>query len=267
MLDIDKIYNYDCTIGLDMLDSESVDLVVTSPPYDNLRTYNGFSVDFMTIINKLYRVIKDGGVVVWVVSDQTVGGSETGSSFRQALMFLDSGFRLHDTMIYRKINYIPLTHNRYEQAFEYMFVFSKGKPKTFNPIMIQCKNAGKIETYGGITRRKNIDVAQAMRFDEEVTYKATREYKIHPNIFEYTLGATKSGHPAPFPDKLARDMIISWSNEGDLILDPFIGSGTTAIQCLYTNRHYIGFDISKEYCDMSESRILDAKNKIPDTLF
>lgn len=266
MLDVDKIYNRDCLVGLDELEEKSVDLVVTSPPYDNLRQYNGFSVDFKKVISKLYSVVKDGGVIVWVVSDQTINGSETGSSFRQALMFLDTGFRLHDTMIYKKENYIPLTHNRYEQAFEYMFVFSKGKPKTFNPIMIPCKNAGKVESYG-LSRRKSIDKAQAMRSDEETTYRATKDKKIHPNIFEYTLGASKSGHPAPFPDKLAKDMILSWSNENDLVLDPFIGSGTTAIQCIYTNRHYIGFDISEDYCDMANSRISEARYRIPDTLF
>ena len=266
MLDVNKIYCCDCVEGMDQLDSESIDLVVTSPPYDNLRQYNGFSVDFKKVISKLYNVVKDGGVVVWVVSDQTINGSETGSSFRQALMFLDTGFRLHDTMIYKKENYIPLTHNRYEQAFEYMFIFSKGKPKTFNPIMIPCKNAGKVESYG-LSRRKSIDKAQAMRSDGETTYRATKDKKIHPNIFEYTLGASKSGHPAPFPDKLARDMILSWSNENDLVLDPFIGSGTTAIQCIYTNRHYIGFDISEDYCDMANSRISESLYRMPDTLF
>ncbi len=146
-MQLNKIYNMDCLEGMRLLDGNSIDLTVTSPPYDILRTYNGnieqWSFEkFQAIAKELYRVTADGGVVVWVVGDATVKGSETGTSFRQALWFKDCGFNLHDTMIYRKINYVPLTHNRYEQEFEYMFVFSKGKPKTFNPIKIPCKTAG-----------------------------------------------------------------------------------------------------------------------------
>ena len=139
-MDTNRIYNQDCVQGLKQLDSESVDLVVTSPPYDNLRAYNGYSFDFESTAKELYRVIKKGGVVVWVIADQTKNGSESGSSFRQALYFKEIGFNLHDTMIWQKPNPIPLTHNRYEQAFEYMFVFSKGKPKAFNPILEKMFN-------------------------------------------------------------------------------------------------------------------------------
>ena len=122
--------------------ADCIDLTVTSPPYDNLRTYGGAvnAFDFEPIAQELFRVTKPGGVVVWVVGDATVNGSETGTSFRQALRFMEIGFRLHDTMIYEKENYIPLTHNRYEQCFEYMFVFSKGTPKTFHPKLIPCRH-------------------------------------------------------------------------------------------------------------------------------
>lgn len=160
MIETNKIYCMDNVQGMRMLDDGRVDLTVTSPPYDNLRHYNGYSFDFENLAKELYRVTKQGGVVVWVVSDATIDGSETGTSFRQALFFMECGFRLHDTMLFKKQNYIPLTHNRYEQAFEYMFCLSKGRPKTFNPIKVECKNASKVESYGS-ERRRQIDVNQA----------------------------------------------------------------------------------------------------------
>ena len=266
MLELNKVYNEDCLIGMQKLDDSSIDLVVTSPPYDNLRSYNGFSFNYKDTIKQLYRVIKDGGVVIWVVNDQTINGSETGSSFKQALCFIENGFNLHDTMIYQKQNYIPLTHNRYEQSFEYMFCFSKGKPKTFNPIMIPCKNAGKIESYG-LSRRSSLDNNQAMRSCEETTYRETKDTKIHPNIFTYVCGTVKSGHPAAFPDQLAIDMVKSWSNKYDVVLDPFIGSSTTAVACIKLNRNYIGFEISEQYCDIANRRIKDTLNKVDGKLF
>lgn len=259
-MDTNRIYNLDCVEGMRQLGDETIDLTVTSPPYDNLRKYNGFSWDFEATARELFRVTKKGGVVVWVVNDATINGSETGTSFRQALYFLDCGFRLHDTMIFRKANFIPLTHNRYEQSFEYMFVFSKGKPKTFNPIRIPCKNAGKLESYGS-GRRSQLDANQAMRAPEGLSYQATRDTKIHPNIFTYSLGSAKTGHPAAFPDKLAADHILSWSNPGDTILDPFTGSGTTAKMALLNDRNFIGFEISDEYCEIANRRIEEARNE------
>ena len=253
-IEIDYIYNMDCLEGMRQMDDESVDLTVTSPPYDNLRTYNGYCFDFENIARELYRVTKQGGVVVWVVNDAVENGSETGTSFRQALFFMEIGFRLHDTMIYQKQNYIPLTHNRYEQAFEYMFVFSKGRPKTFNPIKVECKNAGKVESYGS-ERRRVIDNKQAMRSPEGKVFMATHETKYHSNIFEYACGIERTGHPAPFPNLLARDQITSWSNEGDIVFDPFMGSGTTAYVARALGRHYLGFEISPDYCKLIDNRL------------
>lgn len=253
-MNVDYIQCGDSAQLMKSLPSNCIDLTVTSPPYDNLRSYKGFEWNFEDTAKELYRVTKDGGVVVWVVGDATYKGSETGTSFKQALFFKECGFNLHDTMIYQKANYIPLTHNRYEQSFEYMFVFSKGKPKTFNPRKIPCKGAGKLESYGN-GRRQLLDGKQAMRAPEGITYKETKATKIHPNIFTYSCGSTKSGHPAPFPDKLATDHILSWSNEGDVVLDPFMGSGTTALKAIENNRHYIGFEISPEYCDLAQGRI------------
>ena len=237
-----------------------VDLTVTSPPYDNARSYEGEVIwDFDTFkkcADLLYEITSDGGVVIWVVNDSVINGSESGTSFKQALYFKDIGFRLHDTMIFQKSNYIPLTHNRYEQTFEYMFCFSKGRPKTFNPIKVPCKNAGKVETYGG-KRRRVLDENQAMRNPEEVSYKATKDTKYHPNVFAYTVGGQKTGHPAVFPDKLAEDQIISWSNENDIVFDPFMGSGTTGKMAILNNRNFIGIEKVSKYFDISLKRITE----------
>ena len=231
-----------------------VDLTVTSPPYDNLRIYNGFSFDFEKVAKELYRITKDGGVVVWVVADATVKGSETGTSFRQALHFMDCGFNLHDTMIYAKNSYMPLTHNRYEQQFEYMFVFLKFRPKTFNPIKIKSQTAGTKRNRGG-SKAKEMSYAERLR-NEKTT---VNEYKQAPNIFWYDVGKNdKSIHNAPFPEQLANDHIITWSNERDTILDPFLGSGTTAKMALLTNRNYIGFELDKRYCEIANERIQKA---------
>ena len=249
-----KLYCGDSADVLKDIPGGSVDLTVTSPPYDNLRTYKGYSFDFEAIAKELFRVTKDGGVVVWVVSDETSKGSESGTSFRQALFFKEIGFNLHDTMIYQKANYVPLTHNRYEQSFEYMFLFSKGKPKTFNPIMIPCKYAGKVESYGS-NRRSQLDDKQAIRSPKGTMYMTTKNEKIHPNIFTYTCGSQRTGHPAVFPLQLAKDHIVSWSNEGDTVLDCFMGSGTTGIAAKSLARNFIGIEISQEYFEVAKKRI------------
>jgi DNA modification methylase len=245
------IYNEDCNITMDRFPEQSIDLVVTSPPYDNLRNYNGFVFEFEKIANNLSRILKAGGVIVWVVGDQTNDGSESGTSFKQALYFKSLGLNLHDTMIYQKINPIPLTHNRYEQTFEYMFVFSKGKPKTFNPILISCK------TEGNYTHRRNTGrVGESVtRNRDEITVTKDKKYK--GNVWAYIIGSVKDetgNHPAPFPEQLATDHILSWSNEGDIVYDPFMGSGTTAKMSMINNRRYIGSEISKEYCDIIQQR-------------
>ena len=251
---INKIHNEACLITMGGMPDAFIDLTVTSPPYDNLRDYNGYSFDFESIANELYRVTKKGGVVVWVVGDQPFNGSESGTSFRQALYFKECGFNLHDTMIYQKVNYIPLTHKRYEQSFEYMFILTKGSPKTFNPKMIPCKNAGKVEKYG-LERRQNHGKNHAARLYNDTEYKVTKREKIAPNIFAYTLGREQTGHPAPFTEALVTDHILSWSNEGDIVYDPFMGSGTTAKMAKVLNRNYIGSEISSEYCEFAEIRI------------
>jgi DNA modification methylase len=225
----------------------SVQLTVTSPPYDNLRKYNGFAWDFESVARELFRVTKPGGVVVWIVADATAKGSETGTSFRQALGFLDVGFNLHDTMIYWKVNYVPLTHNRYEQCWEYMFVLSKGRPSVFNPIRIPKRTDSK----PGRFHQKPGDGV----FTAAHSGASESTDKIAPNIFSYVVGTDKSGHPAAYPEQLAKDHIISWSNPGDTVLDPFLGSGTTGKMAAQLGRFFIGCDISQEYVDLARRRI------------
>lgn len=253
-LELNKIYAENCLDTMAKMPDGFIDLTVTSPPYDNLRTYNGYHFDFEPIARELYRVTKKGGVVVWVVGDATINGSETGTSFRQALYFKEIGFNLHDTMFYEKINYTPLTHNRYEQTIEYMFAFSKGSPRVFNPFRIACKNAGKVEKYG-LDRRQNHGSNHAMRLYGATTYIATAETKIAGNVFSYIVGDEKTGHPAAFPSRLAKDQIQTWSNEHDLIYDPFMGSGATAKAAHQLNRRWIGSEISEEYVELANKRL------------
>ena len=255
---LNTIYNEDCLEGMKRLPDGCIDLTVTSPPYDNLRTYNGYSWDFEGIAKELYRVTKDGGVVVWIVADATVKGSETGTSFKQALFFKECGFNLHDTMIFAKKNPMPQKQNRYVSAFEYMFVFSKGKVKTFNPIMEKCKCAGKKASRTIIGRDGARKHYTGNRYGDE---------KIRTNIFEYVVGTGRGRgvkHPAVFPEQLANDHILSWSNEGDIVFDPFLGSGTTAKMAVLNGRHYIGYEIDESYCEIARQRIENVRGGMKD---
>ena len=247
----------------------SIDLTVTSPPYDDLREYEGeWDFNFKELAQELYRVTKKGGVVVWVVGDQTINGSETGNSFRQALYFKKIGFNLHDTMIYKKNGGLPLNDCRYEPMFEYMFILSKNKPKTFNPIKIKTKWAGEIKK--STSRQKNGEIKKAWNYGKPVKNK-----KVKSNVWTYGVGYMKSAkdkiaykHPAILPEKLAKDHIKSWSNEGDVVLDPFMGSGTTAKMSEILDRKWIGFEISQKYVNLAYKRVgnLDKKyyDKLPD---
>jgi len=234
-------------------------LTVTSPPYDNLRDYKGYSFDFASIAKELYRVTKQGGVVVWVVGDATINGSETGTSFKQALFFKECGFNLHDTMIYNKGNCPFPDRTRYSNIFEYMFVLSKGNP-TFNPICDKKNKTGgsKIKS----TTLRQIDGSLTKTSSEKNGLdKSIKEFGARFNIWEISPGWGKSHtdkhgykHPATFPEQLANDHIMSWSNEGDLVYDPFMGSGTTAKMAIKNNRKWIGSEISSEYCEIIKQR-------------
>lgn len=241
------------------LPNDCIDLVVTSPPYDNLRTYAGCSWNFPQTAYELFRILKVGGVVVWVVGDATIDGSETGTSFKQALYLKDMGFNLYDTMVYAKQNPAPNNHRRYTQQFEYMFVLSKGKPRTFNPILAPCVKAGQINAG---TMRNNHSDQLSKKHGSGKPYK---DYKIHGNIFTYCVGnihnTNTMHHPAVFPEQLACDQILSWSNKGDIVFDPFMGSGTTASAALFNQRFYLGFDTSSEYVEGANARLLSVERK------
>lgn len=229
-----------------------IDLTVTSPPYDNLRDYKGYSFPFEDIAKELYRVTKKGGVIVWVVNDATINGSETGSSFRQALYFMECGFNLHDTMIWEK-HTIPQNGNRYESAFEYMFVFSKGKPKTFNPIKVK-----KIYTDNRKTKKyqRDKDGIEQSGNVPQITEKTDYNiWKIDVGGGIVTNDKIAHKHPAIFPDELAKRHIYTWSNEGDLVYDCFGGSGTTIKMAHKWKRKSIMSEISLEYCQIAKKRI------------
>ena len=251
---MNKIIQGDCLEVMKTLENNSIDLTVTSPPYDNLRTYNGYTFDFEGIAKELYRVTKQGGVVVWVVGDATIKGSETGTSFKQALYFKEIGFNLHDTMIYKKDGVTFPDKTRYYQCFEYMFIFTKGKIKTFNPICDR-ENKYKGEYSGKGYRQRNGEVKVGKR-------KIVKDFGFRFNVWDISSGYMKTTkdkiayeHPAQFPEKLAEDHILSWSNEGDIVLDPFAGSGTTLKMAKKNNRNYIGIEISAEYIKIIEARL------------
>jgi site-specific DNA-methyltransferase (adenine-specific) len=261
---INRIINADSETFLKTIPSDSIDLTVTSPPYDDIRDYKGYNFSdkvLNSIICELFRITKPGGVVVWVVGDSTNDGSESGTSFRQALKFMETGFKLHDTMIYEKnTSSFPAKRNgnRYTQIFEYMFVFCKGKIKTANLI---CDKPNK---WAGHTNwGKNTNRLKNGELKETSDIKPVPEFSPRNNIWKYNVGKGFNSsdkeshqHPAIFPEQLAEDHIITWSNEGDIILDPFSGSGTTCKMSKKNKRNYIGIDISEEYCKLAESILL-----------
>lgn len=266
-MEINNIYNVNCIEGLKQLESNSINLTVTSPPYDNLRTYGNitdWSFDiFKPIAEELYRVTKPGGIVVWIVGDAAINGSETGSSFKQALYFQEIGFKIHDTMIYHKnSSAFParITSKRYTQIFEYMFVFVKGKIRDDIKLIADKRNkwAGwtnwgqhsQYDSEGNLVKTQNI--------------KPIAEFSLRTNVWKYNVSFNDKivKHPAVFPEQLAEDCILSWSVEGDTVLDPFMGSGTTAKMALLNNRNYIGFEINEEYYNGILKRLDKFKNSI-----
>ena len=250
----------DCAKIMETFPDGGIDLTVTSPPYDNLRSYNGYVFDFEAIAHQLHRVTKPGGIVVWVVGDATINGSETGTSFRQALYFKEIGFNLHDTMIYQ----VPGTGAKgskysYWQCFEYMFVFSKGRPATVNLLKDRRnKKAGSVATSG--TKQKQTGTRLFPPGG-----KVIQEFGYRNNIWVILAGNNgndQTNHPAPFPEALARDHILSWSNPGDMVLDPMCGSGTTGKMAILNGRDFTGIEVSPEYLAITEKRIYSAQHAL-----
>ena len=253
-----QIFNENCLDTMRRMPDNHIDLTVTSPPYDNLRDYKGYTFPFEDIAKELFRVTKQRGVLVWVVGDATVNGSESGTSFKQALFFMQLGFSLHDTMIYEKNGPSYPAQDKYYQIFEYMFVFAKGKPKTYNPLKDR-KNKWYGQKWGKTRTRRKKDGSLTV---QEWYKEEGEEYGTRFNIWRYNVGAGYQHedeiaykHPATFPERLANDHIYSWSNEGDLIYDPFGGSGTTAKMAHLQNRKAIMSEISQEYCEIAKKRI------------
>lgn len=246
------LYNDNCENILNNFPN-SIDLVITSPPYDNLRDYKGYSFNFEKIARLLSYSLKLGGVIVWIVNDATIKGSESLTSFKQAIFFVEEcGLNLHDTMIWEKGNFSNPSTNRYHQIFDYMFVFSKGKPKTFNPICDVKNKYGPC--FGKNTKRQT--AGQMLEYKKP----KSREFGMRKNIWRsLTVGQENPGksnfHPAAFPEKLISDHIKSWTNEGDIVMDPLMGGGTTGKVAKELNRDFIGIEVSKEYFDYAEKRI------------
>ena len=253
-----------CAKALLSIPDKTIDLVVTSPPYDSLRDYKGsvqhFSWEiFCSIVTELYRVLKVGGVVVWVVNDATINGSESLTSFKQAIRFREEGFLLYDTMIYAKSG-LTLNHRRYEQEFEYMFVFTKGRPKTFNPIKVKCKYPEKEGSRAGQRYSKTDEVHRKSRSGK--TRNPVKSTKIKGNIWYYPTGYNHSTrdryafeHPAIFPEQLAIDHILSWTDEGDTVLDPMMGSGTVGKCAKGLDRNFYGIEVEPSYFAIAKKRI------------
>ena len=248
---IDKLLVGNCVEILKNINDNFVDLTVTSPPYDDLRNYNGYSFDFELIAREIYRVTKNGGVLVWVVNDKINGGRSL-TSFKQALFFQEIGFSVHDVMIYAKKNTPFMRSNAYTNAYEYMLILSKGKPKTFNPLMEDTVRQG----FEMVVANKGADAKN------NKVLKELKPKKVKTNIWTYAVGlggTTKDRvafeHPAVLPEKLAQDHILSWSNENDIVLDPMCGSGTTCKMAKTHKRHYIGIDISEEYISIAKQRV------------
>lgn len=253
-----ELWHGDCLELMKKIPDKSIDLVLTSPPYDNLRSYNGYAFDFNNIALEIFRVTKEGGVCVWVVGDATINGSETGTSFKQALFFKECGFNLHDTMIYNKNKVIFPDPSRYHQCFEYMFVFSKGTPKTIN-LLSDRKNK-----WGGSCGKKSFRQKDGSLLKKDII--ALKEYGTRFNIWDITCGYMHTTldkyafeHPAMFPESLARDHILSWSKEGDVVLDPMMGSGTTGKMAKMNKRNFIGIEISEKYIKIAQKRIANTQ--------
>lgn len=261
---LNKIINEDCVEGMKKIPDESIDLVVTSPPYDNLRSYQGYEFDLHKTGEQIHRVLKEGGICAMVIQDQTKDFGKSLTSFRTILDWCDSyGFKLFENVIYRKHGTEGAWwKQRFRVDHEYIPIFLKGKkPQYFNkePLKIPSKHGGKTMTGSG--NRKT---------DGKTTKTVTREInltKCRGTVWDYLNAGDKDKlkreHPAVFPDKIPYDIINCFCPEEGIVLDPFIGSGSTAVQAKLLNRSYIGFDISKEYCKLAEKRL----KTVQDSLF
>ena len=267
-----QIHNQCCIEGMKQLPDESIDLVITSPPYDAIRDYHNNDEwnhhKFQQVATELGRVIKPGGVIVWNVNDQVINGSKTGSSFRQALYFKDTlNLNLHDTMIYEKVGIAFASgpnSTRYTQKFEFVFIISKGRPKSINLIQDKPNKWAGTQSWGKTGGRNT--AGEVLKYKDKSN--PVKEFGVRNNIWliKNSGGHGQSNkeayqHPATMPEELARGHIISWSNPGDIVLDPFLGSGTTARMAEQEGRQYIGYEIDEEYANLAK-RLMNTKPRL-----
>jgi len=254
---LNQILCGDCSVLMKRIPNDSVDLILTSPPYDDLRNYKGYCFDFHAVSCEILRIIKPTGVVVWVIGDRVVKGNRTLTSFKQALAFQDIGFKMHDVMIYRKRNTPFMRSNAYTPCYEFMFVLTKDSVGTFNPLMTASKRHG----------REKLTVNKKADGINKKVYGELKDEKVLTNVWEYAVGLGGSTrdriafkHPAIFPEKLAEDHILSWTNENDIVLDPMCGSGTSCKMAKLSKRNFIGMDISEEYCRIAQERVSEKES-------
>jgi site-specific DNA-methyltransferase (adenine-specific) len=255
-LSLNRIYCTDCVEGMKQIPGSSIDLVVTSPPYDSIRNYNGFTFDLHATGQGIHRVLRDGGIAAMVLQDQTSNFGKSLTSFRTVLDWCDNiGFKLFECVIYRK--YGPegaWWRNRFRVDHEYMPIFLKGnRPNYFDkePLKIPSKHGGKVMTGSG-----------SRRTDGKTNHAVTRMInptKCRGTVWDYLMAGDKDPikrkHPAPFPDQIPKDFIGCFCPPGGIVLDPFMGCGSTAMAALALGRRFIGFEISPEYCSLAEERM------------
>lgn len=274
MFSVNQIICGDCVEVLSTFPDEFVDITISSPPYGKIRDYaNGNSYNFLLLAEQLYRVVKEGGLVAWIRNDTVEDGSKTGDTFKQTIEFMNVGFNLYDVLIWEKSGVSYPANGRYTGIHEYIILLSKGKPKVFNPI----KDVPKLweGSWGKLTTRNQDGSLTYQNLENEGKAKSGRDdtgkygYKQRTTIWKINNGFgfnTKDEiakeHPAIFPETLCHDIIVSWSNEGDLVLDPFCGSGTTLKMAKILNRNYIGIDISQRYCDISKQRVDNTEQQL-----
>lgn len=261
-----KIVCCDCLDGMAALPDECIPFTLTSPPYDGLRTYDGLAEwDFMAVARELYRITMPGGVVVWVVQEQIIDGSESGETSRQRLAFADIGFRLHHTMVMGKLGGIQFSSNRYGRPLEYAFILSKGKPRYFSPLRDKPnKESGRVKVFSN--RKPDGSFAP-------VKHKKVHPYGLRGSVWFYPTGKNNTakegyafGHPALMPEKMAEDHILSWTKVGDLVFNPFAGGGTALKMALLNHRRYLGFEINPKYVEIARRRLRDAEAKLSEEL-
>ena len=259
----DKLIVGDCLNIMKKIEENTFDLIVFSPPYDSLRKYNDYTFDLKKTGEQIFRVLKDGCLCAMVIQDQTKNFGKSLTSFRTAVDWVDRiGFKLFETVIYRKHGIEGAWWNkRFRVDHEYIHLFLKGeKPRYFNkdPLRIPSKHGGK--TMVGSGNRKT----------DGTTTKTTtihvNKMKCRGTVWDYLNAGDKNKlkqqHPAVFPDKIPYDIISCFSPVKGLVLDPFVGSGSTCVMAKKLDRFYTGIDISSKYIEIAKKRLKEVQMEL-----